>query len=205
MIQFILIIAGIFFLVFMLLALYAGFSTPKYDEQYKNLNNILSKIPYTKKFKSTQDKNIITFNEEDKSIYIVKKDNDNCIVDRINHEDILQVEIVQDEESITQSSRGSQLAGTIVGSLALGGTGAVIGGLSGKKNHHTKVSNIGLQFVVNDTSNPVRIILFYEYLLPIKTNEDKYKDSYSNVNEWFKLVEVLIHQADKNDKKEMAN
>lgn len=205
MVQFILIIAGIFFLVFMLFVLAAMLSMPKHDEQYRKVNNILSKIPYTKKFKSIQDKNIITFNEEDKSIHIVKKDNDDYIVDKINYEDILQIEIIQDEESITQTSRGSQLAGTIVGGLALGGTGMIVGGLSGKKNHHTKVSNIGLQFVVNDTSNPVRRILFYEYLLPLKTNEDKYKNSYSNVNEWFKLVEVLIHQADKNDKKEMAN
>lgn len=125
MVQFILIIAGIFFLVFMLFVLAAMLSMPKHDEQYRKVNNILSKIPYTKKFKSIQDKNIITFNEEDKSIHIVKKDNDDYIVDKINYEDILQIEIIQDEESITQTSRGSQLAGTIVGGLALGGTGKV--------------------------------------------------------------------------------
>jgi hypothetical protein len=72
-----------------------------------------------------------------------------------SYRDILESEVLEDGHSVTKTSRSSQLAGTLVGGLLLGGVGAIIGGLSGKKTTHKKVTRIELKVVVNDTSHPI--------------------------------------------------
>ncbi|WP_138420465.1 hypothetical protein [Aquibacillus sediminis] len=163
------------------------------------------KIKETKKFTNEWSKDTLIYSEGDKSIYFVLKEDGYFDIVQINYRDLLQVEIIQDSESITRTSRGSQLAGTIMGGLALGGTGAIIGGLSGKKNHHEKVKDIELQFVVNDTNQPIKRFSFFNFLKKLETNTTEYKKAYNEVYEWFKLGEVLIHQADKEDKQSYYN
>jgi len=169
------------------------------------LKEAIVNLNVTMKYTEELSKNTIIYSEKDQCFYILTKKNGYFDKKVINFRDILQVEIIEDSESVTQTARASQLAGTLIGGLALGGAGAVIGGLSGKKNHHNEVNNIELQFVVNDANNPIRKYKFYHFLKAVKTNEDKYKNSYQTVYEWFKLVEVLIHQADKDDGKRVDN
>jgi uncharacterized protein YcfJ len=70
----------------------------------------------------------------------------------------------------------------LVGGLLLGGVGAVIGGLSGKKVGKGKVKRIELRLVVNNSSDPVHAICF----LANETNRDGfvYKTASDQARQW---------------------
>ena len=81
-------------------------------------------------------------------------------LDVISYRDILSSEVFEDGETITKTARSSQLGGTLVGSLVLGGVGTIIGGLSGKKTSSNKVNRIDLRVTVNRTETPLHDINF---------------------------------------------
>jgi len=134
-------------------------------------------------------------------LYLYKNDN----IEKIHYKDILQVEIMEDSKAITQTSRSSQVAGTILGSIALGTAGALIGGLSASQKHRNKVKTIGLRIIINDVNQPTREFLVQEFDFYIITDSKEYKKFYNITFEWFKTVEVLINQADKDDENKELN
>jgi len=177
--------------------------TKQKNSRSEQLNNVTDGIEYNKSFITKDVNHGILFSDKNKELTLLKHSGGTFVTDTINYKDILQVEIIQDSESITQTARGSQIAGTVIGGLALGGAGAIIGGLSGKKSHKEVVKNIELQLIINDTNNPIRKINFTKDMIgEEKTTSPRYKKDYERVYKWFKLVEVLIHQADQDDKKQ---
>lgn len=118
---------------------------------------------------------------------------------KINYKDILQVEIIEDKETVTQTSRKSQIAGSALGGLALGGVGAIIGGLSGNKKTTEKFRDLGIRIIVNNATSPIHEFDFYNFKNPIKKDSEEFQLAYSQVYEWYKTIEVLISQADKED------
>lgn len=147
---------------------------------------------YDKKFLSDDGTKAILFSDNNKELHFFDKIEYN----KINYKDILQIEIIEDKESVTQTARKSQIASTLLGGIIAGGTGAIIGGLSSKKKHTEVVNELGLRIIVNDTSSPIHEFIFYNFSYPVKKRSSQFKLSYKNVYEWFKLFEVLIHQAD---------
>lgn len=109
--------------------------------------------------------------------------------------DILSSEVIEDGQSITKTVRSSQIGGAIVGGLILGGVGAVIGGLSGRKINAEKVTKITLRIIVNDPENPIYDICF----LSLETNKNSttYKLAIENAQEWQARLDVMIKRADK--------
>lgn len=75
--------------------------------------------------------------------------------------DVVKVELIQDGIEVSSTSRGSQAVGTAVGALALGGVGAIIGGLSGSKRTQTGTKMMSIRVTVDDIDNPLHEILFY--------------------------------------------
>lgn len=67
--------------------------------------------------------------------------------------DILASEVIEEGGTVTRTQRSSQIAGTLIGGLALGGVGAIIGGLSGttKTTKNDMVTPL-LRVIVNDIS-----------------------------------------------------
>ncbi len=166
------------------------------NEVRESLNEVIKDEPYTKIFRNTGTKTAMLYDDERKNIVLI---NDK-LKDKIHYKDILQVEITEDSESVTKTKRGSQVAGATIGGLAFGGVGAIIGGLSGQQEHKEKVRQIGLRFVVNDTHNPVREIILHNFGVLRDKNHEEYQSAYKKSFKWFKLIEVLIHQADQDDK-----
>ena len=75
--------------------------------------------------------------------------------------DIMKAEIIKDGTQIATTNRGSQLLGTAVGAVALGGVGAVIGGLSASTTTLSGAKRIAIRITVNDTFRPVHEVTFY--------------------------------------------
>lgn len=71
---------------------------------------------------------------DDASNKIIKFSDENKNLTYFDISSIVKCELAFNDEYINSTSRGSQLLGAAVGGLALGGIGAIIGGLSAKKN-----------------------------------------------------------------------
>ena len=128
-----------------------------------------------------------------------------CLIDNsqkqfrtISYKDLLSSEVFEDGATITKTMRGSQIAGALIGNIAFGGVGAIIGGLSGKTKSTGTVSKIDLRLTINDTKQPIFDITF----LNKETEKDKpiYQQALQTARQCHGLVEVLIKRADMDDK-----
>lgn len=117
-----------------------------------------------------------------------------CIYD---YGDVLSCEVFEDGETITKTSRMSQFGGALIGGIAFGGLGAVVGGLSGKNKTTNLINRIDLRMIINDSKNPVHDIS----LLNSETTKSGiiYKTSIENARRWHGLLTVIIKQADLQD------
>src|SRR5690625_1057278 len=176
------------------LALIAKFSIDE-DENVEQPEKSLSKIE-----KMVEDSEIggtTHISKDEYSAYIIDEENKNIKLfysdgfDSNNNpiyktfegsfNDIVEVEVVVDEHSISKTSRGSQIGGMAVGGLLLGGLGAIIGGLSGSRKKVIKIQRMSLKLVVNSYKNPIIRIDFLggnadKYNYPSKTFKTDSKD-----------------------------
>ncbi len=173
----------------------------KAEENKQQLFNNISDVEYTKSYITDDGLRALLVNDSSKDLYIYQNND----LEKTNYKDILQTEIMENSKAITQTSRSSQVAGTILGSITLGTAGALIGGLSASKKHSSKVKTLGLRIVVNDTNNPVKEFLIKEFDYYVPTESKEYKKFYDTAFEWFKTTEVLISQADKDDENKELN
>jgi hypothetical protein len=116
------------------------------------------------------------------------------------YSEILQSEIVEDGESITKTSRVSQIGGALIGGAVAGGIGAIVGGLSGTKKTTDSVRKITLQIIVDDISKPIRTITFLNKSYTLKKASVEYKEAYKKANHWHNLISVIIKKADEDGK-----
>lgn len=169
----------------------------KQKEPMRNIfSSTVDKLPHSKQFLNHSEMKGILYDDSSDQIHLI---NGSDYI-TLSKKHVLQVEIMENKESITQTSRSSQLARTAIGSLIGGGYGAIIGGLSAKKLHQDKVDELGLRLVVNDPNSPIIEFNFYKHDLPIHTTKPLYKRQYEEAYEWFKTIEVMIARADKEDK-----
>jgi hypothetical protein len=167
-------------------------------QQYTDKNYLSNSL---NPFKEKNDMQVyeIAIDENRKKVCFIKLINENSKLNIFDYKDIISSEIFEDGETITKTSRKSQLGGVIVGGLALGGVGAIIGGLSGKKTSINKVKRIDLRVIVNDTGNPIYDINFLNE--ECEKNSIKYKKAMDKARHWHALFTVIIKQANEgNDK-----
>ncbi len=130
-------------------------------------------------------------------ICLIKQDLENIKLDVLSCRDILSSEVFEDGVTINKTARVSQLGGALIGGLALGGVGAIIGGLSGKTTSSDKVSKIELRITVNRTSNPIHDINFM--IVASKKSSVLYTAAMAQARHWDGLLAVLIKRADSED------
>lgn len=132
-------------------------------------------------------------NREKICIFSISKKNK--ISSSIYHsQDILSVEIIEDGDCITSTARGSQVAGLAIGGVLLGGVGAVVGGLSGKKKESKKISQVDLNVTINKLSNPINT--FSLLTLPSFRKSEPYKTAIESAKKWEAIIAILIKRAD---------
>jgi len=116
-----------------------------------------------------------------------------------DYKDVLSSEIFENGDSVIKSNRVSQIGGAILGNLIIGPIGAIIGGLSGKKESSDIVNRIDLRVVVNNIENPSYIINISN--TPINKKSSMYESLIGVANEWHNTLDIIIKQADEDDKK----
>lgn len=117
-----------------------------------------------------------------------------CSTRVFDYRQILSCEILEDGDSITKTSRMSQAGGLVVGGVLLGGLGAVVGGLSGKKTSSKTIEKLAVLLIVNDTREPR-----FEITLnasKVDSTTDEFKQLLEKARHWHSIISVLIRQAD---------
>lgn len=132
----------------------------------------------------------IIFDSENQMLGTV--DANKNLAKKYRFEQIIEVSLLENGNSITTTSRKSQLGGALVGGLVAGGVGAVIGGLSGEKKSVEKLESIQLKIIVDDNINPVHIFQFNEDV--IERNSEEYKKIMVRVNHWHALLVKTMKQ-----------
>lgn len=160
----------------------------------------LEKLIADKKFIDSKQKNGMALNLSERALYLITDVSGTVKAEGFHYKDILQVEILEDSLSTTSTSRAGVAGRALLGGLIAGGVGAIVGGLSAKQVHRQSVQKIELQIVVNDPMYPIRKVEFIDFpFRAAETTSAEYINAKNKAVEWFKTLEVLIHQADKED------
>jgi len=152
----------------------------------------------TQKIMGCDGNSCIAIDEIRKKIGLVSNNLNKVSIRVISCRDLLSSEIFEDGTTITKTSRSSQLGGALIGGIAQGGVGALIGGLSGKTTTSGKIKRVVLRLIVNDTTNPTHEIYFQN----VEGNSGGliHEAAMKQARHWHSLCDVLIKRADEEDK-----
>jgi hypothetical protein len=175
-------------------------STVAVSNKKKAMEEKLESLPDfspTQKIMGNNGDTGLAIDEERKKVVLIKNGPTGVELKPIIYRDVLSSEIFVDGETVTKTARGSQLGGALIGGLALGGVGAIIGGLSGKKKSSEKVKRVDLRVTVYDTKSPLHDINFMD--IEGKKDGIIYKSAMDQARHWHGLIAVLIKMADNED------
>jgi hypothetical protein len=117
----------------------------------------------------------------------------------VSYKDILEVSFYEDGNSITKTSRTSQVAGAVVGNVLLGGAGLIIGAFTGSKKTSNTIQSLEIRMTVNDMQLPFWAFAFLR--TETQKNNVNYKVATEEANKLLSLVKVLMNKADEEEKK----
>jgi hypothetical protein len=184
------------------LAIVAGiFPVVVISKKKKAMEAYLSEIPdfsVAQKVIGNDGATGLAIDEQRKKVCLIDHRQQNVSCRVVTYKNLLSSEIFEDGSAVTKTVRSSQLGGALIGGLALGGVGAIIGGLSGKTKTSGKVKRIDLRITVNDTQSPLHDVNFL--ILETKQNGIIYQNAMKTARHWHGLVEVLIKRADMEDR-----
>lgn len=171
------------------------------EDRRKLITNYISLIPNFAATFSIEDAELsfaIIFDENRNLICLISiKDNEiEKISGRIiGYKDVLSSELIQNGVSIEKTIRSSQVAGALVGSVLLGGLGAVVGGLSAKREKVKSIDYIAIKLTLNHIKSPLYDIVFFD-----KSRNSKllYKECLELAWKSQATFKVLIESSDKN-------
>lgn len=116
-------------------------------------------------------------------------------------EDLMAVELLEDDSSITRTNRGSQLAGAAVGGLLLGGVGAIVGGLTGSSSSQSTVKSIKLRIVRDNIDQPNFDITFLKWpgSKGLVKSHPVYKNSIEEAATWHSRIANILKKLSERD------
>ncbi|MEK4871221.1 hypothetical protein [Niallia sp. FSL W8-1348] len=168
------------------------------DIRQENVSKIIedNKICVSKRFDMKMVYTLI-HDSKNKFIWCIVHSEPKVVIKQFNYYEILQVELKEDDETASVSSRTSQLGGALVGGALAGGVGAVIGGLSGKQKQKRMVKSIKLVLTLDNLEFPTYTFEIGRFPNPVDTTLREYVNVYDIAFNWFKLLEVIIKKSEK--------
>jgi len=191
----ILFLVGMAFFVFIVLVVAMNMIRADRKNSLKDGMNHLQGFSPSNILFSVDGKRGLAYDEETHSICIaseLKKTNRFKVV---KYSDILSFEIFEDGDSISKTSRSGQVGGALIGGIALGGVGAIIGGLSASSKTTNTINTIELRVTINDIRDPIHSIVLLNF--EQKRTSSIYKQADSEARKWKAIIEILILNADK--------
>ncbi len=168
----------------------------------KKQDDLQKKIKRIRDFNATQR---LINDDKTKGILIDSVRHKVCLISGVNsirvygYKDILDVELVEDGKSLMKTSSGSIAGRAIVGGILLGPLGAVVGGVTGKKNKENSVMEVSLRLILNDTRNSIFTYTFLKNKSGIDKDSSAYKLAIEKAKKWHANIKIVIERAEEND------
>lgn len=134
--------------------------------------------------------------EAENKIAVLKRNNVNegFELDSFSFDQIVEVGIKEDGETITKTSKGLAVGGALLAGVG----GAIAGGALGNKNSTEQILKATLSIVVDDLNNPVHEIHFLNSKMLVNKNSDLYQNIYSEMNKWNKRISIVMKRNELN-------
>lgn len=131
---------------------------------------------------------------DDASNKIIKFFDENKDLTYFDISSIVKCELAFNDEYINSTSRGSQLLGAAVGGLALGGIGAIIGGLSEKKiSKKAEIDKATITIFLDDVTHSIEELKLERIALAETASEFERK-----VKEFYAVLLLCMGKTEKN-------
>lgn len=104
-----------------------------------------------------------------------------------NFDDIIDFELLEDDISVASGGLGRAL----VGGVALGGAGAVVGAVTGKKVTKKKITKLFIKLTLNDFDFPCIMITLIDK--PVKTSSKDYKKAFNEAHQLLSTLNVMVN------------
>ncbi len=170
----------------------------KFDARVNNLLSKITEFNATQKYLNLASESGIAVDEASNKLCFFEKKNESLQPYIYSYNQLVECELVEDGDTVTKTSRASQLGGALVGGLIAGGVGTIVGGLSGKRKSLQKVRRVDLKIIVNDTRKPVHILNFFDY--ETEKGSIQYQNVMAKANHWYGLISVYIKRAEQESK-----
>ncbi|HFL2484459.1 TPA: SHOCT domain-containing protein [Clostridioides difficile] len=108
-------------------------------------------------------------------------------------DEIMQFELLEDGESIVSGGLGR----AVVGGALFGATGAIVGGITGKKTTRKVVDTFKIKITFNNINNPLEYVNLIN--TKTKTNSSIYQNSCNEAQEILSVLSIIIKNNDKTD------
>lgn len=182
----------------LVLIIHEGVKIPKKKKAMEIHLSRVDNFNTTQKIMGADGNTGMAIDEQSKKVCLISSRQKSVSLRVVSYKDLLSSELFEDGATVTKTVRSSQIGGALIGGLALGGVGAIIGGLSGKTQTSGKVKKIDLRLTINDTKSPLHDVCFLN--LETKKDSSLYRQVIQQARHWHGLVEVLIKRADIEDK-----
>ncbi len=125
---------------------------------------------------------------------------------------IINVEYIENGETISSKSTIRTIGGALAGSVLAGGVGAIVGGLSGKSKTTTNISTISVKVTLRDYTTPsINIVTFdckwYTGNKPLDPNDIRCRTGVQNGKRIVDFISIIIDEVDRdrNEKDSLQN
>lgn len=104
-----------------------------------------------------------------------------------NFDDIIDFELLEDDISVASGGLGRAL----VGGITLGGAGAVVGAVTGKKVTKKKITKLLVKLTLNDFDFPCILITLIDK--PTKTASKDYQKAFNEAHQLISILNVMTN------------
>ena len=132
--------------------------------------------------------NFMFIDDVNKNVHIISMIYQSLTYDKIRFEDILSVELITDNITVSSKSALGSIGRGLAGAAVAGGVGAIIGGTTGNSKTIEKISTLELKICTKDLSNPSITTTWYSGGSRKKT--DCY--AYTLANKAKDLISIII-------------
>lgn len=115
--------------------------------------------------------------------------------DWFSFDDLVSYELIQNDDVVITGGVGKAVVGGAVMTALAGGlwgmTGAVVGGVTGKRKQSKKVNSLAIRITLNSFDFPCCFIYLIEK--PIKSNSKEYKNVSENAQLILSTLDLITH------------
>jgi hypothetical protein len=193
-------VEGIFLIAILILIFFLATSNQKTTAKRKAMVQHLSNVngfTASQQFISLDTKSGIAINAAGDQICLIRSVGKETEFNVFSTQYLVSSELQENGNSISKISRKSQLGGALLGGLAFGGVGAVIGSLSGSSTSTEQIFDIRLHVTLDRLDGNIYDIKFHSGRT--KKGSLQYTQLIQEAQKWQGLMDVLIRRFNRSD------